>query len=96
MIAITKLALVIVIATVAIFAIGAAATNVNAQPSNFTINTSNMTAGSAVLNCANGRSLTMADINKGQTCSNTTPTVTPTPIVNNSTVTPAKTQHMDC
>jgi hypothetical protein len=73
------------------FAIGAAATNVSAQPSNFTINTSNMTAGSAVLNCANGRSLTMADINKGQTCSNTSPTPTPSASSNNTTVTPTPT-----
>jgi hypothetical protein len=77
---------VIVIATVAIFAIGSIVAGVNAQPSNLTINTSNLTAGSPVINCTNGKSLTYANLQAGQNCSNTgpPPAPTPAPVVNST------------
>jgi hypothetical protein len=77
-----------VVVTVAVFAIGSIVASVNAQPSNFTV------TGGVVLNCANGKSLTLADINKGQTCPSsnfTSPTPTPSASSNNTTVTPTPT-----
>lgn len=70
-----------VVVTVAVFAIGSIVSSLNAQPSNFTITPGNLTG--PVLNCANGKSLTLAYINKGQTCPST-PSPPPTPVVNST------------